>query len=363
MSSRIRYFDIARGVALLCVILSHSILFVNTVTPMGTIAAYIYHICFSFHMPLFLMLSGYFMHPERPFNWNKESRELLSSYAITSLAIIVLNMLLAAFQHTDIKSAFANWTAAAFYGAGAMADNYLWPVPLRIGAIWFLLALFWSHLFIHWAHRQKHPALWIVALFIIGYGTSNIFWLPLSLQSGMTACSFVYLGYLMKQKDILSKLNNHAYLWFILFTVWIIFIKRFSGFSVALNQYGETPVLAYVGSICGSLCILGLSMLIDKHLPYINAMLSNLGRHTLPLLCIHVIEDDVIPWNLVIHSLLSFNNGHGTSLIVFVIRIIIDCLLAWGLYFIPHINKIFFPELGKQTNQKLKTVSPTIAQA
>lgn len=92
-------------------------------------------------------------------------------------------------------------------------------------------------------------------------------------------------------------------------------------------------------------------MLIDKHLPYINAMLSNLGRHTLPLLCIHVIEDDVIPWILLFA--LYFRSITGMER---VFSFLSSKLLLTAC-------KIFFPELGKQTNQKLKTVSPTIAQA
>ena len=61
---RIRFFDIAKGVAILAVILGHSAIEANDFIPSYT-AQIILSFCFSFHMPLFFILSGYFIHPER----------------------------------------------------------------------------------------------------------------------------------------------------------------------------------------------------------------------------------------------------------------------------------------------------------
>lgn len=61
---RIRFFDIAKGIAILAVILGHSAIETNLFAPHRT-AQVVLSICFSFHMPLFFILSGYFMHPEK----------------------------------------------------------------------------------------------------------------------------------------------------------------------------------------------------------------------------------------------------------------------------------------------------------
>ena len=85
---RIRFFDIAKGIAILCVILSHSAIEAQFVVP-SHIAKLIVSVCFSFHMPLFFILSGYFMHPERDFRRVKEAKQLLCTYMLTGALVIV----------------------------------------------------------------------------------------------------------------------------------------------------------------------------------------------------------------------------------------------------------------------------------
>ncbi|BDR53620.1 acetyltransferase [Bombiscardovia nodaiensis] len=354
MAQRIRYFDISRGIAIVCVVLSHSILRVNGAAPVSPFLYFLYQFCFSFHMPLFLVLSGYFMRPERPFNWGRESRELLATYGITALAVVAVNTAFAGAFHTGMKATFAAWATTGLYGAGADAANTLWPVPSSIGAIWFLLALFWSHLLLHWVSHKKYPALWVIVFFALGYFSSTVFWLPLSLQSGLTACAFVYIGYLCKTYNAVDWLNQHWVLYIIPIAIWALSIWKFTGFSVALNQYGQTPMLAFVGSICGTVSILGVSILIDRWLPLLNTALATTGRYTLPLLCVHLLEDDSTPWGRILPSLLGNFQADSAVLLIFVIRLTIDGLLAWGLYYIPGVNTIFFPELAKRRAKRMK---------
>jgi fucose 4-O-acetylase-like acetyltransferase len=349
MASRIRYFDIAKGVAILCVILGHSILRINPLPADGSLAAYLYHFCFTFHMPLFFILSGYFMHPERPFRGAKESKELLATYGITSLTVVALSTLLAWSAHTGGgKLAFQQWMTTALYGAGATADNFLWPVPASIGAIWFLLALFWAHLLMHTFAPMKGAPLWIALIFCIGYFSARVFWFPASIQSGMTATLFVYLGYVARQRDLLGFLQRHRYLWVVPFAVWGLFFWKFSGFSMAMNQYGLQPALALVGSLCATLGIVGICMVVDKALPPLGKGLSLLGQYTLPMLCLHLVEDTITPWGRVIPQLDALTHGVADPYIIFVVRTIIILLLTWGLYYVPKVNTLFFPSLAKR---------------
>lgn len=206
--NRIRYFDIAKGIAILAVMLGHSILISKAFFPQSSTGILLYHVCFTFHMPLFFILSGYFMHPERDFRWRKESRELIATYAITACVIMLVNTLNSLMIGSGLRTTFNGWLAAAFYGAGDFG-NYAWPVPFRIGALWFLLGLFWAHLFVHLSFRCKYPLLMIAPLFIVGYLSSRICWLPLSIQSGMTASAFVYCGTLARKYDIHRYCRQH----------------------------------------------------------------------------------------------------------------------------------------------------------
>ena len=148
VNTRIRYFDVAKGLTIFCVILSHSAIEAQSVAP-SHIANTIISVCFSFHMPLFFILSGYFMHLERDFRWAKEAKQLLCTYLLTSAAVLLGVTCVATIDHGTRKDVLRQWGDAVLYGSGDISDLTLWPVQLRIGAIWFLLSLFWAHLLLH----------------------------------------------------------------------------------------------------------------------------------------------------------------------------------------------------------------------
>lgn len=174
---RIRFFDIAKGIAILAVILGHSAIETNLFAPHRT-AQVVLSICFSFHMPLFFILSGYFMHPERRFRWMKEAKQLLFTYVVTALCVLVGVTCMAMLDHESRAIALRQWGMAAIYGSGDISNLTLWRVDLRIGAIWFLLALFWARLLLHCLARLPIIPVWVVLCFAVGYVSSRYVLLP-----------------------------------------------------------------------------------------------------------------------------------------------------------------------------------------
>ena len=78
--NRVNYFDIAKGIGMVCVILEHlSLSAVNMVV-------------FTFHMPLFFIISGYFLKKQdMKLLVRKKFRQLLIPYFLTCLAIVGLS--------------------------------------------------------------------------------------------------------------------------------------------------------------------------------------------------------------------------------------------------------------------------------
>ncbi|MBW3091182.1 acyltransferase family protein [Bifidobacterium miconisargentati] len=345
--SRIRFFDIARGIAILCVILSHSVLMAGTIAPMHTLAHTVYAVCFSFHMPLFFMLSGYFMRPERKFRWGKEMRELVGTYAITAVIVLVGIGVAAKALRISAREALEIWGSAAIYAAGDIPQHALWPQSTRIGAIWFLLALFWAHLLLHAFAKLPYTPVWVIASFIVGYASARWIWLPWDIQSGMCTLLFVYVGYLMKQYDVLALFKRYPVLWAVSAAIWIADIALFSGFSLALNGYGQTPVLAGVGGVAGTCCVIGISMLVDR-LNAIGGTFAWVGQTSLALLCAHLIEDDVLPWAMFLTKIQTILPHVPLWIVFFVVRLPLDFLLAWCLSKLPYVNLWFYPAKAKQ---------------
>ena len=171
---RIRFFDIAKGIAILAVILGHSAIATNLFIPHRT-AQVVVAFCFSFHMPLFFILSGYFMHPEKRFRWMKESKQLLCTYVLTALCVLAGVICMATLDREDSAIVFRQWGMAALYGSGDISNLTLWQVDLRIGAIWFLLALFWARLLLHCLARLPYTPVWVVLCFVVGYVSSRTY--------------------------------------------------------------------------------------------------------------------------------------------------------------------------------------------
>ena len=198
------------------------------------------------------------------------------------------------------------------------------------------------------AVHLPYTFIWIALFFALGYTSAHIGWLPWSIQAGMAAATFVYLGHLAHQLNLQKILIQYPWLWIIPSIAWVASIWRFSGFSMAVNQYGKIPLLTFLGALGGTVCVVGLSKLIDSNLPLINSALAKLGRYTLAILCVHLLEDDVLPWEIIIPRVLNQFTSLAATLIIFTVRLIFDLLMALCLHQIPVINRVFFPELAKR---------------
>ena len=82
-STRLQYIDIAKGIAMICIILGH----------LGN--ASINRIVFTFHVPIFFFITGYFTNKKRDLNGfiKNKAKTLLVPYIITSKVIIIIGTL------------------------------------------------------------------------------------------------------------------------------------------------------------------------------------------------------------------------------------------------------------------------------
>lgn len=121
-------FDIMKGVGILAMISGHT-----------DIPGLLVKVIFAWHMPLFFLVSGYFFRPQSLIEaWRKNISALIIPYLLTAVVMLILCMGYVAMGiDRDIIRAFA----AIFIGAGSRGVPMLGEYS--IGAIWFLLAMFW----------------------------------------------------------------------------------------------------------------------------------------------------------------------------------------------------------------------------
>lgn len=285
---RYQYIDIARGIAMLCIIIGH--------LGNGTIN----RIVFTFHVPIFFLITGFFMSEERPPSVKRKFRTLIVPYFCTCLLIIAIGALKGYMTGGAAEAwrACSEWTYAALYGAG---DSYTEPFYIKaIGAIWFLWATFWGSIFMKLAFKLRHEfrLLFIVILFLFGYYSRALFWFPLSFQAGCCATLFMYAGYLCrKAKTVVEAVPNEVKNASALFAliVWLCFMRDFQSFWLVHCDIGR-GVTDLFGSLCGCYIVLAVSRLIEKHIAGLRDGLAFIGKYSIFVLCVHIIELNLFPW-------------------------------------------------------------------
>ncbi|MBQ9058188.1 MAG: hypothetical protein IJ125_03270, partial [Atopobiaceae bacterium] len=192
-----------------------------------------------------------------------------------------------------------SWLNASFYGAGDIFSNPLWPQDARIGAIWFLLALFWAKLIMSFATRMRSGWIVTLACFAAGVISMNYVWLPWSVQAGLCATPFMWIGMRLRELRFFEK-RLPVVLWIGLIVVWVAAIYLKNPVAMAGSFFGEWPYLAPVkiaGSIAGTLCVVKLSQCIEHHISLLARLFDVLGQASLGILCVHLVSDNVIDWS------------------------------------------------------------------
>lgn len=302
MRQRIQWIDIAKGIAILAVVIGH------TLGPYS--GKFFGSLIFAFHMPIFFILSGYLfrMHPI-----NQEAKRgamnLLLPYLATGVLILMINTVALALPHQPVLNKyFPNlWQGvqSIVYGAGSLVFNpWHWQIQ-PIGAIWFLLSMFIAiqlfngvmHLTVNLNRWQFTVRLFIVcSLTVLGGELGQLVYLPWAFNAALFSQLFLYAGYIVKQTGLIHKMTLPWYL--LLAFMWLV--SAFQGYFSLTVPVSPNLLISALGGISGSLCVIRFSSWLSQ---YQGTMLINLleryGRLSLVVLCFHLIDLDVIgvePW-------------------------------------------------------------------
>lgn len=273
-SKRIESLDIAKGIGILIVVLGH-VLRADDV--------FLKKFIFSFHMPLFFMLSGFVFNTE-----NKKGKgligselKLLSSYIVYGLLYLLINIPIGV-----ISKSFSLWEA--FMGF------YQLIVLYGRGPLWFLTALMFAHMGCkilkkyfddNWAFIVSLALLLLSEIIravikpMESAGMWQILYYPLeTLTRGFGYTFFVQVGCCFKNqffnasKNIKQNTLNLKWvgicaLMFCMIIVNVLCVLFFSGYDtytladVNVKDLTYVPVLIIM-AITGS--VLGLSLLLSK---------------------------------------------------------------------------------------------------
>lgn len=290
IKERVGYFDIAKGIGMILVIIGH----------LGV--APINHFIYSFHMPLFFFCAGYFLSQKMDIGSfiKKKARQLIIPYYFTCMILVCIVIIIDVIKGNTFDIVILDvikWTISALYASG---NREPFGIP-RIGAIWFLWALFIGITIVRIMIDRLNKifiTLFAIAFLILGTYSSDIWWLPLSIQPAFCGILFVILGFYCNQ----IKLDFQMYkpIAFVLFVAWFcssIYIET----NMAKGVYSH-GLFNYLVAIDGVYIFILLSKKIDSVLKNtkIRGILIFIGQNSLVIMCLHLLELNIIPWNKVI---------------------------------------------------------------
>ena len=270
MKERIEFIDLAKGICILLVVMLHTF---------GELSGEFIHITGFFRMPLYFILSGLFFKTYDGFfpflrkKTNKLIIPFLSAYLVGVLSIFLLNK--------------------DFY-----AGNGRLGLGLE-GACWFLLCLFWVNSLFNLLYYVCKSNIYLLGVLCLAGGFAGYYlsqkdlFLPIWIDSALTALPFFYFGYILRNK---SKILNREFTLknlllmisccAILLTVYYVEAVR-QNHSLLVwgeNNFNISSVGLYVSGVCGTMTILMISKYFN-HIPVI----SFIGRYSIVVLLTHLL--------------------------------------------------------------------------
>lgn len=282
--------DIMKAIGIILVIIGHS-------TSNGR------YLIYTFHMPLFFLLSGCFFH-----NGNKLSviirkgfNRLIIPYIVTCLCVCLFHVVSSITKNESVSSTLLLWIKAALVGLPSNSIKTANVAGVQhIGAIWFFEALFWARIEMWAVLKCKKTAfqffLLIIVVFSFTFISKHLFWIPTNIGPGTAGCVFLWIGYVVREKGILQK-HEKRY-WFALSIGLIVIIsvadrlvgKRLSLATLNFPLFG----LDIIGAIAGCYLVFKIAQLVNKRFPRCSSVLSTVGRSSADILCVHLWDLDCL---------------------------------------------------------------------
>lgn len=330
-TERVGYIDIAKGIGILLVALAHA--------DVSLVSPYLHRLIYSFHMPLFFFLSGYFFNPLTSF-WTmvkKRSNTVLKPYFVTILLIYIVSL---SFTNMRFATVFGR-IVKSFYGTGYYLD---WV------QLWFLPSLFVTSLFAYLMYRivliriKNRTIRWLILLIVLAlsiyfldsfYPFSisllgkqyDLYGLPFSLDLVLLTSFFYILGIETRQTTPEKAFES---LWVLFGTgVMLILLTLLFEYRVDFNTrlYQSFPINT-IEAILGILFTLAISKQIDLRTTRLASALNYIGQASLFILIFHVpIQEFWAPKIFFVTGLQAFS-----ILSAFAISIII-CLGIYRVFF------------------------------
>lgn len=303
--NRLNYLDFTKGFAMIFVVFGHALAIEST--------NYIMNWAYSFHMPIFFIISGYLLRYKedngKKYTIKSKCYSLLIPYLCFCTANIIIEFVLSKFNINIL-----------FYGIERMITFY------GISSLWFVSALFIGEIVFFILKKKIHnkKIVFFIALIlfifplIIGINHKvegdipKIIW---AMARGCEAFLFIQIGYYL-----FNYINNIK-----LSSIFIITLLLIVSVPVYLNGFVNTFVCRYNNLALFFINCIGMSVLIILLFKNVNEcqLLSWVGKNSLIIMATHQATISIIwaimeKFNL---NYMGYLSGVLVTILIFIIEI------------------------------------------
>lgn len=300
---------------------------------------------FSFHMMAFIFLSGY-LYKDNSDSLGKRLWKEIKRLIIPSLIFSIVYIIKNNYEVLDeVKTLLLGMS---------FSKNILTDIR-SIGPYYFVLLLFVIKIIYicvsKLSKKTDEKNQWLIktsllclGISVVGYTLGNKgYWLPWSIDVALYCIIFFHIGRVFREYDLISKLMERKYLYFVLTPIWVYMIYSGS-MEIAIRKYNPFG-LVIIGAICGILTIYIFADSISKRIGKIGNKITELiGSSTIYILIIHTIfNGDIVKYI----DNLGFDKKNIYNLIISIlIQIVAGVIINSVIIFIK--NKIQKIKLSMQ---------------
>ena len=316
MAERDNTIDIVKSIGILLMILGHHTLVPDLLT----------NFIFSFHMPLFFILSGYFYRRKDIHGLIKsDMRHLVRPYFITAFFCILTCLI-----NGNPNGALMRIVSTVASNGSPVTAMFFPGLPL-IGPIWFLLALFWCKIFYIFLDRKtNNTLLWSffisTSALLFGKYITN---LPFGFLNGFCALVFYAMGDYWNHKTS-GKMNTCLYIAGLSLWIFCIFMANLDLSYFECSLYPISMFASFIGTYT-------VYHIARRTPQFMVPILTWLGKNTLLILCYHTLAFYIVT---VFEKYLSQPlDMVPSSLSLVIINFILSLGLPYTHYKIQRLNK------------------------
>lgn len=289
--NRIEWVDFAKGIAILLVIIGHSV----SGGFFGNLAR---GLIFSFHMPLFFLLSSLTSKwSSTTQEWIKRLKKSCIHLLIPVLATYAFLIIVSIIKDPSLMLNLSFWKGRVFtlILASGVQTEFAGMTVSALGMPWFLFVLLIGRAIFDYLHLilQKGQLLIISMLLgIAGILLGQFQYLPFSFDLALAVLPFFFVGYWLQifnlDYHVIRRMILFGGLWLLsLYFTWPnIYIRTY--LELAIRRYPLFP-LCYLSAVFGCLFSIYFSIICCK-LKYIKKPLLFFGKNSLYMYLVHIVD-------------------------------------------------------------------------